>query len=74
MAGKTVELQVLIDAANYSIKLIECDLCHNKFCLGVGRSTCSFLSHRDSGTCQKTIARKEKQSMLDAEQAAITEA
>ena len=44
---------------------------HDNFRLGTGRSTRSFLAHRDSGTCLKP---KGKQSTLDTERANITEA
>ena len=57
-------LWVLINAADYSITLLEHNLCHDNLCLGIGQSMCSFLSHCKLGTCWKTIIQKGKQSRL----------
>ena len=57
-------LWALINATDYSIELIEHNLCHDSLCLGIGQSTCSFLSHCNLGTCWKTIVQKGKQSRL----------
>ena len=70
MAGKTVKLQVLIDATDCRSNVIYA----RQFSLRDWPINAFVLAHRDSGTCRKTIKRKGKQSTLDAERATITEA